>query len=460
MYAPPHSDFGDRRPFSNLAEHVGKTIPMERVAALKKEAYPTPEDYIEPLNAQHDKARDPNFVPQADKTTAPAEVNTLRNENLCPVCKASSMQVGRDGIMECPTCGHVQEPEPLNNPDLTLSEGQDALQNQTDGQPLEQGAEEDRITFTPAVATKQTHTEGVLSEMFETIITTESKDIVDRILPVTAAAKVARLEAPLGVNFPLNGNTYSALKEAGLFEGVTVEYPAAKKRIVLAESAPILHLFAADESAEKLMTEYENVPLVIEVNEELDAEKVLEIIRATSANKSEKTILPAGKEVTDKPKDEKVLSDQLEPVEAAVTVNINDSAEAPADEPAESAEDSQEDTSVEEVVEAVTDAEESAVEDGDEKESKLLKAFALADQAVEMGVVDSNDKLAFIAELEDETIGQLEAREKTLESIKQAGFKRSASAGLGLKRIPRLSHSRASISEDISLVAPDEALFL
>lgn len=54
-----------------------------------------------------------NELPQADMIKAPEEVDTLREEVICPVC-GSTMD-----NEECDVCGYMRPPEGLDNPDLT-----------------------------------------------------------------------------------------------------------------------------------------------------------------------------------------------------------------------------------------------------------------------------------------------------------------------------------------------------
>jgi ribosomal protein L37AE/L43A len=456
-----------------LENYLGKELSMERVASLKKFAYPDASMFVEPLNAVHDKAKDPNFIPQSDKVTAPAEVNTLRNELLCPVCKASNMEVGRDGILECSTCGHVQEPEPLNNPDLSISQDNDLKQDNlpTDTEPMNPEVQyaTEGITFTPT-ASKLEYTEGVISEMFEVILTTASDEIVDKVIPLD---KVARQETVLGTRFPLGARTYRALKEAGLLDSVTVEFPATKATHKLGEVAPIANLFAAEKEAIETKSKVEEVTIVVEAGNEEDLAKAMEIIQSTKSKtaattkpKSKVTILPPDKDISDGPKETKILEDQLAPVESAVTINI-DSTEPEAEEiPKEEVVEAAEETpSVEEVVEDVEQAEEDAGDESaeeSEKEAKLLTAFRLADMSVELGLVEATNKMVFISELEEETLEALEAREATLNSVKSAGLSRRTAATkvAGLKKLPRLSHTGASVRDAVALDVMDEALFL
>lgn len=449
-----------------LSTFIGKNLPMERVAALKKEAYPDATMFVEPVGADHGVPNaDLNYIPQSDMITAPQEVNTLRNENLCPVCRASNMEIGRDGILECHTCGHVQEPEPLNNPDLSISQDnnlkQDNLPTEQEGLNISQDDSQE-ITFTPSTARKQETTEGVISEMFETILTTKSKEIVDKIIPVTKAAKK---ETTLGVRFPISARTYRELEDAGILDGISVEYPALQKKVKLTEVSPIANLFFAEKSAVKLKKKIQDVPVVVEAANEADLEKALAIIRAepkvaaSSKSNDKTTILPAGKKISDKPKDEKVLDDQLEPVEAAVTINIDSTepTEAPQEEETVVAE-NEETPSVSEIVEEVEEVESDESAESD-KEAKLLTAFRLADLSVELGLVEANNKMVLISELEDETVDALKARENTLLAVKNAGLTKKTAAKTGLKPLPRLSHNQG-IRDTLSLEVMDEAIFL
>jgi hypothetical protein len=54
-----------------------------------------------------------NPLPQSFETTAPEEVDTMRQEHNCPICGESM-----DGET-CDVCGYVEPPEGMDNPDLT-----------------------------------------------------------------------------------------------------------------------------------------------------------------------------------------------------------------------------------------------------------------------------------------------------------------------------------------------------
>lgn len=77
-----------------------------------------------PNNALMSKQAD-NPKPQSENITAPEEVDTLRQERVCPVC-------GSDVDAEkCDVCGYVEPPDGLNTPDLTkhkeLTEEEDLM---------------------------------------------------------------------------------------------------------------------------------------------------------------------------------------------------------------------------------------------------------------------------------------------------------------------------------------------
>jgi hypothetical protein len=67
---------------------------------------------------------DTNQVPQSEMTVAPEKVDTLRQEEVCPIC-GSMME---DGI--CEVCNFEEPPEGFGNPDLTKAQDTDDMQQQ------------------------------------------------------------------------------------------------------------------------------------------------------------------------------------------------------------------------------------------------------------------------------------------------------------------------------------------
>jgi len=478
-----------------LAEMVGQTLSPERLAQLKQ-SIPSAEQFMAPKGqGQNDQPKNRNYIPQEDLVTAPQHVDTLRNDEVCPVCHASEMETGADGIMTCPICGHVQEPEPLNNPDLSLAQDNQLREDQAQpGQPVtpvnadpldavEFDHEQSQISQ-PTSTTKRKYTPKGISDnaMFETKLRTTSKEEADKMLP----AKVARIETKLGSG--IHRGIYDAAREAGL--KVKVAYPAVKSSSENTVEVPgdngIFNLFYAEESAMNLNVPMKDVPVVIEAASEKDAQAFLKILTETAlptrkvrAGNDKQPILP-GSKPTDEPKKEKIISNPTQPVEAAlkeaielsdgvveidgnkyklnlVTDEVEDD-EVKEVEADESKEDEKEDTSKE-----VEDTKEEEKDDED-RESRLLAAFKLADMSVEMGLVTPENKMTLIAELEDENLGQLDVREKTLIAVKNAGLsKRTASSVHGIKRVPRLSHAVPALNGSTSTPKEDvplEALFL
>lgn len=65
-----------------------------------------------------------NPVPQADMMTAPEHVDTMRENEVCPVC-GSDMDEGH----QCEVCGYVAPPDGLDNPDLSQAQNTNELQD-------------------------------------------------------------------------------------------------------------------------------------------------------------------------------------------------------------------------------------------------------------------------------------------------------------------------------------------
>jgi hypothetical protein len=70
-----------------------------------------------------------NPLPQYEQPHAPGPVDTLREEKICPVC-GSTMEED-----ECALCGHVDEPEGFDNPDLAKAKETDLRQDDQEDAP-------------------------------------------------------------------------------------------------------------------------------------------------------------------------------------------------------------------------------------------------------------------------------------------------------------------------------------
>ena len=92
-------------------------------------------------------------------------------------------------------------------------------------------------------------------------------------------------------------------------------------------------------------------------------------------------------------------------------------------------------------------------------EKRLLIAFSLADEFVQLGLVEEDRKLAFVAELEEETNEALDARKATIALVKEAGISRPVSKVAGLSRVPKLAGFRGESPMNLDDV-PFESIFM
>jgi hypothetical protein len=489
--------------------------------------------FVEPVGAEHSTG-DRNHIPQSEQITAPQHVDTLRAETRCPVCHAADMTTDPDGIERCPVCGHVQEPEPLNSPDLGQARDTDLRQDVTDTTdpdgnrqvPVDDGT--DSVEFAPMspvapvgpTARKATSAGEGISDMFETVLKTESKSEADAVLP----AKVGRVETTLGGDAGIHIGTYNAIKEAGKTARIVFpEIPHTNNFVEVPQDAPLFAYFMTEESAMRKRTKFSEVPIVIEAASQDDADKVAEIIREHAQSQplreaatNKKTPVTTDKQ-TDEPKDAKIISDEHAPRESAVKLADGrllleldgkkyrlspvDEVEEETDESEEVEEDADE-SEVESKKEAdrrhIVRSEQNAdgvvrteeiVEESDSpsteteqveepvaqeverepafaaneksKEATLLAAMKIADESVELGLIESDSKMAFIAELEEESDEALEARRDTLARVKQAGLaKKQSKTGFKINKLPRFAHTVQSNGHGSPDNIPDEAIFL
>lgn len=450
------------------------------------------EQFVKPVD-QKGQTGERNYEPQSEMTTAPQHVDTLRSETRCPICRAADMETDPDGIMRCPTCGHVQEPEPMNDPDLSMARDVDLRQDSTDAKNPEGEPEApasnplDAVEFSPmetpapVAATKNSYTNEEISEMFKLKLRTSNKE--EAVAAMQGTVKVATAELKLGAN-GIHRGIYDAAKEAGL--KVKVSYPAVDDEenfVEIPGENGVFNLFFAQESAVKLKVPVAEVPIVIEASTQSDLDKFTEILANTARPEKnsrqaaeKKPILQSDAKPSDEPRDATVVKDEHAPRETkTVTVTedvvemdgkqfrlVEVSDDEDKDEPkgeSEEKSDSADDKS-EEIDTSKAEDLASEVAEEDDKESKLLAAFKVADMAVDLGLVSVDNKMAFIAELEEDSMDQLSAREATMKSVKTAGLSKSTKRISGIKRVPRLSHSVIANNGGTTNDTPDEALFL
>lgn len=461
---------------------------LDRVSFVKQ-ALPA-DQFIKPVDQVEPKG-ERNYEPQYDQTTAPQKVDTLRSESRCPICRAADMETDPDGIMRCPTCGHVQEPDPVDNPDLSLARDVDLRQDVSDSANTEGDPQTpadnplDAVEFSPmgqqapVAATKNSTSGEGISEMFTTLLRTSNKD--EAVAALSGEIKIAREELKLGAN-GIHRGVYDAAREAGL--KVKVSYPAVddpENFVEIPGDNGVFNLFFAQESAAKLKVDVAEVPIVVEADSKENLDKFTEILATAvrpekrSRRQAADTILPSDAKPSDEPKDQTVISDEHEPRETKTVTVTEDVVEmdgksfklveiTDGDEAEKPKSETDEEPTDEKPAEAVdtSKAEDLAdeVADEDDKESKLLAAFKIADMAVELGLVENENKMAFIAELEEDSLDKLSAREATMLAVKTAGLSKSAKRVNGIKRVPRLSHTVIASNGGTTNDLPDEALFL
>lgn len=96
-------------------QYNAKTATMVRTYKLLREANaPIPPDLVSELQKVAE-----NPLPQSDLLHKPEDLDTLRNETVCPVC-GSAMD-----DETCDICGYVEPPEGFKNPDLEKAQQED-----------------------------------------------------------------------------------------------------------------------------------------------------------------------------------------------------------------------------------------------------------------------------------------------------------------------------------------------
>lgn len=100
-----------------------------------------------------------NPLPQSDLLTAPDDIDTLREENVCPVC-GSTMEEH-----QCDVCGYVAPPPEFDNPDLDKAQDVDPSVQQTDQEMSNKPVNVDNSGGLPDQTTNEGFTASVTSDM-------------------------------------------------------------------------------------------------------------------------------------------------------------------------------------------------------------------------------------------------------------------------------------------------------
>lgn len=465
----------------------------------------------------HDAERNLNHEPQSDMTTAPQKVDTLKDDIECPNCNSDHLEGNADGILSCPTCGYEQPPEGLDNPDLDKAERED--EKGTSGQEGETiRAEDEDAELAPAGtdesggdfikpikpigATKDNVATGVISEMiWQRKIQTNSAAEANQALRRVEAASV---ETPIEFHGGIHFGTHAAFKAKGI--QATASYPGAPQPLPIPGNA--MQHFMMQMNAVKAQGLDSPGELMVRIDAPDDQiDEAIRLIHnggniheaaAPKPQPKKEVLMPQAQGGADAPKDEKIEGDQLAPVtsdrrvikreedaegnrseqiiEETGTLGLEDESEEKPKESEKTDEEGDENSDeskpqAERENDNLPDFLKNKKKDEDREpvaasaHEKLLAALAVAEEAVEMGVVAKEKKMAFIGQLETETMEQIEARRQTLALVKSAGLSNRRVASTSRAALPRLGsagglgtpHSNGHTNLD---EVPFEAVFL
>lgn len=457
------------------------------------------------LIKQADEDRTLNYEPQSEQVTAPQKVDTLRDDVRCPNCESDDLGTDPDGILRCPTCGYEQPPEGLDNPDLSRAKDFDQVQEENEQRDQEGNRETPvRAEETDALAEQQfiapvqpigatkadVTTEGINEMIWKRKVKTN--DAAEARAFLASKKTAASAEITPGGPQGIHNGTHGAFRQMGLT--ARVHYPESIMATVPPPILGMIHdnvseipgnpmkdMFLGQHAVTTLgLASKADIPLLVESDRLDEAIQVIQQqagAQVTGATKNgpvtKKVVLPGGERQGDEPKDEKVISDQLSPVTADRRVIKREEhpdgrrteqiveetgelgiSDEPKEEPkAEKKEEPEEkkdegtenNDNVPDFLKKKKEEEKvpvaASAKDG---EKKLLAAFQVAEDAVELGIIAKEHKMAFVAQLEGETLEQIETRRNTLAMVKSAGLvKRTLSPALS-KRLPKIASAPQS----------------
>lgn len=465
-----------------------------------------------------DYTRTVNYEPQSDMTTAPQKVDTLKDDVECPNCNSDHLESDPDGILRCPTCGFEQPPEGLDNPDLGAAERHDEegiknpnedvirAEDQDADLAAGDGSKQDQFIepIKPIGATKDNVATGVISEMiWKRKVQTNSAVEANAALRRVEAASV---ETPIEFQGGIHFGTHAAFKAAGI--QATAQYPGAPQPLPIPGNA--MQHFMMQMNAVKAQGLENPGQLLVRIDAPDDQmDEALRLIHnggnlheaaAPKSQPKKEVLQPQGKGGSDEPNNERIEADQLAPVtsdrrvikreetpeghrseqiiEETGTLGLDDDEEpkdttpkAKEDEPSED-EESDEDENAPKAQKDRNDNRPDFLKKKEEREpvaasahEKLLAALAVAEEAVEIGFIPKEKKMAFIGMLESETMEKIEGRRETIALAKSAGFSSKRVAHTSRTALPRLgsagglgsgsSNGHRSLDE-----VPFEAVFL
>lgn len=463
-----------------------------------------------------DNDRQLNHEPQDDKLKAPQKVDTLRNDIQCPNCEADVLAIDPDGVQRCPTCGYEQPPEGLDDPDLSKareldkdeilnggSEGQDDdVVKATD----EDAADDEHFIkplgpSTPVKGSVMNQKQIValfsatnndvptrrISEMnWTTKIATDDIDEANEALTSIdkiAASVETQIQSHAGIHF----GTHAAAKAAGVHGSVV--YPGAPGPLPIGEGAnPMQHfMYQMKATKEQGLSDPGQLTVTVDAPDN-EIDQLLHIIHTGGESgltpgdagaAPGAAAAPPAPTASTKEADRRVIKREESPdghkTEQIIeeTGGLEDALNKSDDDKEEKPEDSEEKPEGEETQDPQGGSEPSNNNKPDflkgkqeqDPQKKLLAAMMVAEEAVELGLISKEKKLAFIGKLEQESLEQIdpiEAVRRTLALVKSASLTKKVTGHKAISSVPRLGagnslngHSKTDL-DDI----PFEAIFL
>lgn len=513
-------DYHDLEAFLQKYPKADADTASRIVASVDKEAIgPDGRDHHN-LNHPNEVERDRqlNHEPQADKMTAPEDVNTLRPEITCKNC-GSSVEPDSAGQLICQECGYEVEPEGLDNPDLELAKDTDIRQDNTEMQnpegEMETELEHDKgetevapkapakSPIRPVAPISSTQSDDVKDEMKFSDVEVKTPDSD----PSMVRGVVAFMEG-MGIEVEDEVELARIVTEADNFKGEPTIYDAAAAIEAFASKTATSQAGTenADSKTEVKVTTDKKLPNN-SAAAQVAAEKVIsdQLAPVESSTKFEVLAETESKETsteeTDMAEETKTADREVikreetdgtgvtrteeitkeygpmggdgEPVAEGDAEEVSDEAaegEAPEGEEAPAAEGDPEEVQAEESPEADAEGitEHNPLEEEEKvpamasteekEEGKLMAALKLAKKASSLGVIESEEELEFAGELESsESLAEIEARSKMLERVEASGLKRVRRPVIA-GRIPSFK-SAGTLPDDVD-DADDASIFL
>lgn len=454
-------------------------------------------------------------LPQSDMMTAPEYVDTLREEEVCPVC-GSDMDEGH----QCEVCGYVAPPEGLDNPDLDKAQNTNQLQDPQDLGNPGQNVDIDVHPSTPDAAQAspsgspgpsnmpiaasvtnemswqiyhprlagrinpverpiQTTPQPATNEPNETIVSDQTAPVTNR----TAASMIAAVN---------QGEHMSDRKTAA--DAPTAD-TSADKRVDVTGVGGVLEGNNEQASQADTQTDVEGKGGVIQdSNEEASSPDHTESLPTASGDDAgfnkDKTTDGSGPTKTfgDSNQPGSAVTQQAFPTSHQHAAGddkvypdndggLADGGASQGTEPADPVGKADERVDVKEhITSPANNSGPTTTWNGTDGNgvtkmqppvtrevatpwtSSVVDLLKIADAEVELGITDPEDKYDRIAELEKETPEAIKATAKVLARVKTAGLKKNASVKReGIGRVPSFSRSA---SKEVVTTDRDEALFM